>query len=68
MLLTGLWIVGTGEGLLILSGLGNSPWTVLTEGLGEVSGLSVGMRRSGSSARVPVRVWRAAESWRIACC
>lgn len=43
MLLVGLWIFGTGEGLLVLSGLGNSPWTVLAEGLGEVIGLSVGM-------------------------
>ncbi|WP_075309022.1 MULTISPECIES: membrane protein YczE [unclassified Pseudonocardia] len=43
MLLVGLCIFGTGEGLLVLSGLGNSPWTVLAEGLARVTGLSVGI-------------------------
>lgn len=43
MLLAGLWIFGTGEGLLVLSGLGNAPWTVLAEGLGNSVGLSVGV-------------------------
>ncbi|WP_458788551.1 membrane protein YczE [Pseudonocardia phyllosphaerae] len=43
MLVAGLCIFGAGEGLLVLSGLGNSPWTVLAEGLGRATGLSVGI-------------------------
>ncbi|GAC70226.1 YczE/YyaS/YitT family protein [Gordonia soli] len=43
MLVAGLWLFGTGEGLLVHSGLGNSPWTVLAEGLGSSIGLSVGV-------------------------
>lgn len=32
-LVIGLWLFGTGDALIVLSGLGNSPWTVLAEGL-----------------------------------
>lgn len=42
LLLVGLWIFGTGEGLVVVAGLGNSPWTVFADGLGEQTGLSVG--------------------------
>ena len=42
MLLIGLWIFGTGEAMLLASTLGNSPWTVLAEGISEHSPLSVG--------------------------
>lgn len=42
MLLVGLWIFGTGEAMLLASTLGNSPWTVLAEGISDNSPLSVG--------------------------
>lgn len=41
-LLAGLWLFGAGEGLLVDSELGNSPWTVLAEGVGDQTGLGVG--------------------------
>ena len=43
MLVVGLWVFGTGEGLLVLTGLGNSPWAVFAQGLGRLLGLSVGV-------------------------
>ena len=42
VLWAGLWIFGTGDALLIESGLGNSPWTVLAQGLADRTGLAVG--------------------------
>lgn len=42
ILLAGLWLFGAGEGLLVDSELGNSPWTVLAEGVGDQTGLGVG--------------------------
>lgn len=41
-LLLGLWLFGTGEGLIVASHLGNSPWTVLAEGTSLNTPLSVG--------------------------
>jgi uncharacterized protein len=41
-LLVGLWIFGTGEALLVLATLGNSPWTVLAEGAAEQAGAGIG--------------------------
>ena len=41
-LLAGLWIFGTGEALLVLATLGNSPWTVLAEGASEQTGAGIG--------------------------
>ena len=41
-LLVGLWIFGAGEACLVLATLGNSPWTVLAEGISEQSGAGVG--------------------------
>jgi uncharacterized membrane protein YczE len=38
----GLWLFGVGEALLIASQLGNSPWTVLSEGLSRQTPLSIG--------------------------
>ena len=38
----GLWLFGVGEALLIASGLGNSPWTVLAEGVSRQTPLSIG--------------------------
>jgi len=42
-LMLGLVIFGAGEALLVASELGNSPWTVFAEGLGEQTGLAVGV-------------------------
>jgi uncharacterized membrane protein YczE len=39
----GLWIFGTGEALLIEARLGNTPWTVLAQGLADRTGLTVGV-------------------------
>jgi uncharacterized membrane protein YczE len=41
-LLLGLAIFGAGEALLVASDLGNSPWTVLAEGLGDQTAIGVG--------------------------
>ena len=41
-LIFGLIIFGFGEGLLILSTIGNSPWSVLAEGISNISNLSIG--------------------------
>ena len=41
-LIFGLVIFGLGEGLLILSTTGNSPWTVLPEGISNTTSLSIG--------------------------
>jgi uncharacterized protein len=40
--LAGLWIFGIGEALLVASELGNSPWTVLAEGVSKHTPLSIG--------------------------
>lgn len=52
VLLSGLWIFGTGEAMLLASTLGNSPWTVLAEGIEEHSPLSVGAATFAVSAVV----------------
>jgi len=41
-LLLGLAIFGAGEALLVASDLGNSPWTVLAEGVGQHTAIGVG--------------------------
>jgi uncharacterized protein len=41
-LAVGLWIFGTGEGLVVASELGNSPWTVFAEGVSLQTPLSLG--------------------------
>jgi uncharacterized membrane protein YczE len=41
-LILGLTVFGIGESLLIAANLGNSPWTVLAQGLGKQTGISVG--------------------------
>ncbi len=41
-LVAGLWIFGTGEAALVLATLGNSPWTVLAEGVSEQTGVGIG--------------------------
>ena len=41
-LMAGLWLFGTGDGFIVASALGNSPWTVLAEGVSLNTTLSVG--------------------------
>ena len=41
-LISGLWIFGTGEAILIDAGIGVSPWTVLAQGITEQTDFSVG--------------------------
>ncbi|MFL5842541.1 MAG: YczE/YyaS/YitT family protein, partial [Thermoleophilaceae bacterium] len=41
-LLPGLWIFGTGEACIVHARLGNSPWTVLAEGVSKHTSLSIG--------------------------
>ena len=43
ILCLGLTIFGIGDALLITSGAGNSPWTVLSQGISEISGWSIGV-------------------------
>jgi uncharacterized membrane protein YczE len=39
----GLWVFGTGEALLVLSQLGNGPWTVLAQGVSLRTPLTIGI-------------------------
>lgn len=41
-LLPGLWLFGSGEALLISADLGNTPWTVLAQGMSLHTPLSIG--------------------------
>ena len=51
-LVFGLWMFGTGEGLVVHSDLGNSPWTVLSEGVSLHTPLSIGIATIAISAAV----------------
>ncbi len=51
-LLLGLALFGAGEGLVVHSALGNSPWSVLAEGAGEQLGLGIGVTTIGISALI----------------
>lgn len=42
ILVFGLFIFGIGDSLLIVSGLGNAPWSVLAQGFSLQTGLSIG--------------------------
>lgn len=42
ILITGLWMFGTGEAFLIAAGAGVSPWTVFAQGISVQTGLSIG--------------------------
>lgn len=42
LLIAGLWLFGTGEACIVAAGLGNSPWTVLAQGVSLSSPLSIG--------------------------
>ncbi|MFI5100078.1 MAG: YitT family protein [Actinomycetes bacterium] len=42
VLVVGLWLFGTAEALIVTARIGNSPWTVLSEGLARHTPLSIG--------------------------
>jgi uncharacterized membrane protein YczE len=52
VLSAGLWCFGTGEALLVRSRLGNTPWTVLAQGLSRHTPLSIGTATLAISAVV----------------
>ena len=52
VLLAGLWAFGTGEALLVASHLGNTPWTVLAQGVSRHSPMSIGAATLAISAVV----------------
>lgn len=43
VLVSGLALFGVGDALIILSRLGNTPWSVLAEGISEHTGLGIGI-------------------------
>ena len=43
ILIIGLWLFGTGDGMLVAAGLGVSPWTVLAQGLSTKLPMSIGL-------------------------
>jgi uncharacterized protein len=42
VLIVGLWLFGVGEAALVNASLGNTPWTVLAEGIADHSRLDIG--------------------------
>jgi uncharacterized membrane protein YczE len=42
LLLVGLWLFGTGDACIVAAELGNSPWTVLAEGVSKHTPLAIG--------------------------
>lgn len=60
--LVGLWLFGTGDGVIVAAKLGNSPWTVLAEGVSKHTPLSIGAATFAISVLVllcwiPLRQW-----------
>ena len=60
--LVGLWLFGTGEALIVAAKLGNSPWTVLAQGVSKHTPLSIGAATFAISVVVllcwiPLREW-----------
>jgi uncharacterized membrane protein YczE len=60
--LVGLWLFGTGEALIVAARLGNSPWTVLAQGVSKHTPLSIGAATFAISVVVllcwiPLREW-----------
>lgn len=41
--MVGLWLFGVGEAMLVAANLGNSPWTVLAQGISLRTNLSIGV-------------------------
>jgi len=50
VLLVGLWLFGTAEAMLVRARLGNSPWTVLAEGVSRHTPLTIGSATFAISA------------------
>jgi uncharacterized membrane protein YczE len=50
VLVAGLWLFATGEAMLVASGLGNSPWTVLADGIARHTPLTIGVATLAVSA------------------
>ena len=42
ILCAGLWIFGTGDAVIVAAGVGNTPWTVLAEGIALMMGRTIG--------------------------
>src|SRR3954468_23518787 len=61
-LLAGLWLFGTGEGLLVGSRLGNSPWRVLAQGVSQHAALTVGEATIAISVAV-IALWVPLRQW-----
>ncbi len=60
--LVGLWLFGTGDALIVSAKLGNSPWTVLAQGVSKHTPLSIGAATFAISVVVllcwiPLREW-----------
>jgi uncharacterized membrane protein YczE len=49
ILIAGLWLFGTGEACIVSADLGNSPWTVLAQGVAENTPLGIGVATVGIS-------------------
>jgi uncharacterized protein len=56
LLLFGLWLFGTGEASLVAAKLGNSPWTVLAQGVARHTPLGIGSATIAISL-VVLAVW-----------
>ena len=57
LLLCGLAVFGAGEALVLKSRIGNSPWTVLAEGVSRQTGLNIGGATFAISALVLLAWW-----------
>jgi len=60
ILIGGLWLFGTGEAFIVAADLGNSPWTVLAEGVAkntplEIGGATVAISFAVLAAWIPLR-------------
>ena len=53
-LVFGLWLFGTGEAMLVAASLGNSPWTVFSQGIASRAHLSIGLMTNLIGAAVLV--------------
>jgi uncharacterized membrane protein YczE len=53
-LVFGLWLFGAGEAMLVAASLGNSPWTVFSQGIASRAHLSIGLMTNLIGAAVLV--------------
>ena len=52
ILCVGLWIFGTGDAVIVAAGVGNTPWTVLAEGIALMTDRTIGQATFFVSAAV----------------